>query len=418
MTVVEDLHQLQDALRNARPAFGGDEAVEGLRAFNPTTGESELIALRHSEWKLGQKAREALIHDARFEYLKMPEDQIGEFVAACVFQPKEKNVENFVAAHAREPVTRICYLAVESLKVEAPLEMLGLTLLPSNDESLPPPELLNDPRALAGSVARVEVTGTDISRMVQRARDEANHALRRMRIAFRKEMGLNERQLRFRLGTTYAFDSGDTAGIYTREDVAYGLDAIQYLADLAAAQPIAAAPAKPVTDIDRRIDVAMRWMERATFEPDRLLGILFLFFALESIIGEKSGELKAGALSFRQMMLSHLVDDNFTNPITTFDLYQVTRSDAVHGETISEIEGAEYTRFSMTMHRTLEQYIEIAKREGFTKRRQLRKYLDEHADRAILINWVRTRGSMPQFEKQFRELVKYVDSLEAPTPEE
>jgi hypothetical protein len=267
-------------------------------------------------------------------------------------------------------------------------------------------------------VVRVEVTGTDVSRMVQRARDEANHALRRMRIAFRKEMGLNERQLRFRLGTTFAFDSGDAAGMYTREDVAYGLTAIQYLADLAAAQPIATAPATPVTDIDRRIDVAMRWMERATFEPDRLLGILFLFFALESLIGEKSGELKAGALSFRQMMLSHLVDGNFTNPITTFDLYRVTRSDAVHGETISEVEDAEHTQFWLTMHRSLEQYIEITKREGFTKRRQLRRYLDEHADRTLLINWVKTRGALPQFEKQFRDLVEYVESLEAPSPEE
>ena len=82
-------------------------------------------------------------------------------------------------------------------------------------------------------------------------------------------------------------------------------------------------------------------MERATFEPDRLLGILFLFFALESLIGEKSGELKAGALSFRQMMLSHIVDAQFTNPITTFDLYQVTRSEGVHGEAISEVEEAE-----------------------------------------------------------------------------
>ena len=398
--------------------MGGAEAAEPLRVINPVTGESALIALRRNEWELGRTARQALEGDLRFEYLKKPEDQIAEFIATCVFQPKEKNVDNFIAAHAREPVTRICYLTVENLKVEARLEIFGLTLLPPNDESLPPPEILNDPRAPAGSVVRVEVTGTDVSRMVQRARDEANHALRRMRIAFRKEMGLNERQLRFRLGTTFAFDSGDAAGMYTREDVAYGLEVIQYLADLAAAQPIAAAPATPVTDIDRRIDVAMRWMERATFEPDRLLGILFLFFALESLIGEKSGELKAGALSFRQMMLSHLVDGNFTNPITTFDLYRVTRSDAVHGETISEVEDAEHTQFWTTMHRSLEQYIEITKREGFTKRRQLRRYLDEHADRTLLINWVKTRGALPQFEKQFRDLVEYVESLEVPSPEE
>jgi hypothetical protein len=118
------------------------------------------------------------------------------------------------------------------------------------------------------------------------------------------------------------------------------------------------------------------------------------------------------------MMLSHIVDAQFTNPITTFDLYQVTRSEGVHGEAISEVEEAEYQLFSGVMLRTLEQYLEIANREGLSKRSQLRKFLDEHEDRTLLINWVRTRGSMPQFERQFRDLVKYVDSLDTSTPEE
>ena len=117
------------------------------------------------------------------------------------------------------------------------------------------------------------------------------------------------------------------------------------------------------------------------------------------------------------MMLSHIVDGRFTNPITTFDFYQVTRSDAVHGETLSEVEDAEYALFSAVTLRTLEQYLEIANGEGFTKRRQMRKFLDEHSDRPLLISWVQTRGSMPQFEKQFRDLVKYVDSLEPPVTE-
>jgi hypothetical protein len=70
----------------------------------------------------------------------------------------------------------------------------------------------------------------------------------------------------------------------------------------------------------------------------------------------------------------------------------------------------------MMMHRTLEKYIEIAKREGFTKRKQLRKYLDEHADRTLLITLVKGCGSIPQLERQFKDLVEYVESLEAPGP--
>ena len=414
MTIEDDLGRLHSALRKTRPKFGGAEIAEGLRAINPLTGESALIGMRRNEWDLGREAREALVNDLRFEYLPKPEVQVSEFVADCVFRPGDVSINDFVTAYAREPETRICYLPIESLKVAAPLEILSLTFLPTDDESLPPADLLFDLRSPVGSVARVTLVGTNPMLMAKRAREEVTRVLRVMRIAFRAERAIREQQLRFRLGTSYAFDAGEMSGVHTREDIVWGLEANQNLADLAARQFIASASPKPVTDIQCRVDVAIRWMERATFEPDRLLGILFLFFALESLLGDKSGELKAGALSMRQMMLSHIVDGHFTNPITTFDFYKVTRSGAVHGETISKVEDAEYEAFSDVTLRTLEQYLEIANREGFSKRRQIRKFIDEHGDQALLINWVRTRGSMPEFEKQFRDLVNYVDSMKTP----
>jgi hypothetical protein len=416
MTVEDQLRRLQGALRAPRPEFGSKEAVERMRLINPVTGENTLVAFRRDEWNRAVDARESLENDLRFEYLHKPGVQIEEFVTDCIFKNKETNVGAFVAAHAREPQTRICYLPIESLKVAEPLEVLGVNLLPVDDPSLPSDDLLFKPRETAGSVAKVFAFGTDQSLMVGRAREEVSHALRVMRIAFRAERQLHERQLRFKLGSSYALDNGG-AGAHTPLDTAWGLDVIPYLADLAATQLIASAHAKPLTNIDRRVDVAIRWMERATFEPDRLLGILFLFFALESLIGDKAGDLKAGPLSFRQMMLSHIVEGHFTNPITTFDFYQVTRSDAVHGESISEVEESMYEQFSSTMLGSLNQYMEIAHREGFTSRRQMRDYLDGHPDRPLLIKWVRDRGAIPQFEKQFRDLVKYVDSLDSSSPE-
>jgi hypothetical protein len=43
--------------------------------------------------------------------------------------------------------------------------------------------------------------------------------------------------------------------------------------------------------------------------------------------------------------------------------------------------------------------------------------MNHQSRRALLINWVRTRGSMTQFEKRFKDLVEYVESLQAPNPE-
>ena len=115
MTIEENLRKLKNVLQTERPAMGGAEAAEPLRVTNPVTGENTLIALRRNEWEQGRTARQALKSDLRFEYLKKPEDQIAEFIANCVFQPNERNVDNFIAAHAREPVTRICYFTVENL---------------------------------------------------------------------------------------------------------------------------------------------------------------------------------------------------------------------------------------------------------------------------------------------------------------
>ena len=154
MTVEEDLRRLQNALRAPRPEFGSDEAVERMRLMNPVTNVSTLVAFRRGEWDLAHDAREALVNDLRFEYLLKPGVQIEDFVADCLFRPSDANIETFVTAHAREPATRICYLPIESLKVNAPLEVLGITLLPIDGESLPPADLLFSLRAPAASVAR------------------------------------------------------------------------------------------------------------------------------------------------------------------------------------------------------------------------------------------------------------------------
>ena len=59
--------------------------------------------------------------------------------------------------------------------------------------------------------------------MAARARQHAQHALRLLRIALRESPGLNERQLRFRLGTAYAF-SNNAGGWQVHDDIAYPVE--------------------------------------------------------------------------------------------------------------------------------------------------------------------------------------------------
>jgi hypothetical protein len=69
--------------------------------------------------------------------------------------------------------------------------------------------------------------------------------------------------------------------------------------DVVAKQPVAAMPLEPSTDIDRKAGMALRWMEAASLSGDPLTALLFLFFALEALLGDKSEGLKAHGLARR-----------------------------------------------------------------------------------------------------------------------
>lgn len=60
-------------------------------------------------------------------------------------------------------------------------------------------------------------------------------------------------------------------------------------------------------------------MERARFTEERLVALLFLFFALESLLGKRGP--KAHGLAFPQAMLSHIVTGAFMHPDKTWCLY-------------------------------------------------------------------------------------------------
>jgi len=48
------------------------------------------------------------------------------------------------------------------------------------------------------------------------------------------------------------------------------------------------------------------WIDRSLVTPDQLVAMLFLFFALEAILGDKAEGLKSLGLAFRRSMLGHL----------------------------------------------------------------------------------------------------------------
>jgi hypothetical protein len=389
--VAKALIQLQQLIR--RPPSDNDEraAMTCLLPLELTGGKTEYIGLLSDEVKAIEMVKAALLADLKFEHMSKPDDDVWQFVGECWTDRKTDHVPGFIEQHGREPMDRVCFVPVEHLSVTSATDVLGIRLLPIDDPGVPTGGLGFSLEKPVGCVAAIAVRGTNHSLMVARARLVAAHALRVMRIALREHLSIHDRQLRFRLGVVYTFDD-HASGWETRADVAYDLGLPGDLIEMAENQPIWRLPVEPTTDVDKKADLALRWMERAGLTGEPLVALLYLFFALEALLGDKSEKLKAHGLAFRQTMLSHIIEGTFTHPNSTWFLYDAVRSAAVHGEGAPDVGKDVVQNFAWGVRKALNQYLTLAKNEKFVRRGRLLAFLDKHPEQPKLVAWLRGAG--------------------------
>ena len=381
------LRDLQRLVR--RPPDGRERAVMTRRLPDDlATGENKFIGVLADEVKAAEKATTALGGDLRFEHLDHADDEVWRFVAECWADRLTDHVPAFVARHAAEVTRAACYLPVEFLTVKSETQLPGLTLLPVGDPRVPsakPWFVLEKP---TGCVAAVEVEGSSYGRMAGRARDHGSHVLRGLRVALGGRV--HDRQLRFRLGIGYSFDERLT-GWNRRDDEAYDVTLADDVSDLLS-HPVMAVPEPPCSDVERKAALAMRWMERACLTGDELIALLYRFFALEALLGDKSEGLKAHGLAFREMMLSHIISGGFRHPNRTFFFYDQIRSAAVHGEEAPAVPRRDAAGFEWAVRDALSNYLALAASHGISRRGKLLQILDNHPDKPSLIAWLRQYG--------------------------
>ena len=338
-------------------------------------------------------AEDAIAADERFEYLAPAEDLIREFAADCAADRQADHVRAFMERHGRDVSKRVCYFGVEFLRVSQAAEVAGIRLLPLDDPEIPDTNPLFKADQSIASFAAVPVTGTDDVQMAARARKLAEHALRVLRVALRQSShGLNPQQLRFRLGTSHAFAEG-AGGWQMHDGVAYPLDLLSDLTPILAAAVAGLPPTAPKKSINEKALLAVEWLDRAVFTSDALVATLFRFFALEALLGDASDRLKSGPLALRQMTLSRIATGVFRHPDDTFLQYDEVRSYAVHGEIAPTVTPQQASHFAWAVRDTLDQYLTVANKHGFTRRRQLLDLLDGYPGRDELITWIREHGS-------------------------
>ena len=391
--------QLASRLRDARERAGDDLATEAVKGLGLDRGEYEAL----------QEVKAVVLGELRFEHMddKDLDKAAWRFTCQSVLDRATDHVPKFVEEYAHEIIDTRCYVPVEYLRVDEERRVGDVRLLPIEADEIPSAQhwfTLDKP---VGCVAAIAVSGTSYKLMAARVGNQQSTHFVFWRIALRANPMIHHRQLRFRLGESYAF-SEKLTGWQSRPDTAYEATYGGQLVDVAEAQPVFSLPRLPKNRLERKADLAVRWIDRGMMATEPTVALLYYFFALEALLGDTSTKLKAPVLARRRAMLAAAMGSGFSHPSEMYFLYEKVRSAAVHGSEAPEVTEDLADQVGFDVRRALKQYLEFATERGFTNQNQLVKALDEHPEHDNLIAWLRANGG-PIW-------TKYLDSLAAPDP--
>jgi hypothetical protein len=343
------------------------------------------LSLFADEGRALDQLRHLLAADLRFEHMdsRHIERATWRFVCLSHLRKGRGIVDEFVSEHAQEPRDQWCFFPVHLLTTTTVVELQGASLLPKDDA--PPAGWLIPPfDGEPLSVIRVAARGTSHRAMTTRSREVAEHALRVLRATLREDQFTPDQQLRYRLGNAAWFDDGASAwGM--EPDQGWELELDEKLLAEARKAPLYELPVSPRNDVERRAKLALTWFEQAQLAVEPLLQLLFLFTALEAILGDKAGGLKGPYLALRRALLGLNTDGGFTHPARTFLLYDKVRSYAVHGEEAPDVSERVVTSFAWDVRRALNEFLEFARRENLQSRNKVRAALDADPRRENVI---------------------------------
>ncbi|MGA3221353.1 MAG: hypothetical protein ABSE77_20165, partial [Acidimicrobiales bacterium] len=251
-------------------------------------------------------------------------------------------------------------------------------------------------------VIAVAVKGTKRGLMAVRARATAEHALRVLRVALKLAYpSIVDGQVRFRLAETWAFSEG-SSGFAAGPDRAYGFDLGDKLPAMDT-QAVLGLREEPRDTVERQAVLAVHWINRGLFASEPVVSLLFHFFALEAVLGDRSEGQKAAVIARRRAMLAAAMDAGFLHPHANYFLYEKVRSAAVHGELADEVTGDTVQTFCADVRTALQQFLGYAEKERFTKKSDLVRALDDHPKNGELLEWLRNNGG-PLWDKYFEKL--------------
>jgi hypothetical protein len=341
-----------------------------------------------------------LAEDLRFEYMdkKGREAAAQAFAARAAVQKSGSHVDWFLGEYAHEALDLTCSFTVEHLIVDQRRELFGATFLPASDAGLP--AWLGGAPSPLDSVITVPTRGTSGLRMMERGKDVAEHALRLLRAGLREHRSIIDDQLRFQLGTHYWFtvNGEPRAGWQRRPGEPITFELNDQLVELATSPPIADLRELGPNDVERRASRALVWWERSFSATDPVIKIVFLFTALEAILGNRSEGIKSDDLAMHRAALSEALNEGFSLPDRALGLYEQVRSLAIHGEEPVAVSREEAQAFEWDIRRAINEYLRFARQSNLKKRKQVRAALE--AKRREIEAWLRGDGDADSASKE------------------
>lgn len=387
---VDQLRELQRLVRQGDPPE--QPALWILRNADDEDGGS--LGLSEPVVEAMLQAESALIEDLRFERMQRTvRDDVRQLVRDALNDREADVVASFVERHANAVEERICFIPIEHLRVSTEREVFGIRVLPIDHAEVPDAHHFFSLDPPVGAVGAVPVIGTHLTRMAERAQAAVEQALKVLRVALRAHRMLPSPQLRFRIGENFTFGPG-LAGFQTRAYVEWEVELDDELTRVAEGEPLAALSAEPSNDLERRAQIALTWLAEGAFEGDDVKRMLYLTFALEALLGDRSERLKAHGLAYRRAVLGKLASEGgaFRHANRIVEIYSQARSAAVHGEKVPGLATRFVDGFAWDVRRALNEVLVLAAEEGITRRRNLRRFLNRSEAAEELAEWIRAHA--------------------------
>lgn len=180
----------------------------------------------------------------------------------------------------------------------------------------------------------------------------------------------------------YWFSDG-ASGWQSPAGAGFGFELTEGMLEVAMSPAIASLPAVATNDVERCVNRALEWFERAQLSADALMQLLFLFFALEAILGTERGP-KARPLAVRRAILGLRTAGHFSHPYRMYGLYSQVRNAAVHGGEPPSVAEKDLAAFMWDTRVALNEYLEFASTRHMTERDAVRSELDGDPDAASI----------------------------------